>query len=304
MVPSRLRTWPWAVVAAPCVALLLSGAAPPQAAPPQKAPSGPSQRLAAVEARVGGRLGVAAIDTGNGRRIEYRAGERFALCSTFKVLLAAAVLARVDSREESLGRRLAYGPADLLEYAPVTKAHLAEGGLPVSALCAAAVGVSDNTAANLLLATIGGPQGLTRYVRGFGDEVTRLDRSEPALNANLPGDPRDTTTPAAMAADLEKLVLGRVLSRPSREQLLAWLAASKTGGARLRAGFPPTWRVVDKTGTGANGATNDVAIAWHPGRSPIVVAAYLTDSSAPLPEREAALAEVGRIVGSDPSLRD
>jgi beta-lactamase class A len=177
------------------------------AAAPQETVPAPSDRLAAIEAETGGRLGVAALDSESGRRIEYRASERFAMCSTFKLLLAAAVLARVDAGHESLERRLAYGPADLLDYAPVTKARVAEGGLPVGALCAAAAGVSDNTAANLLLATLGGPEGLTRYARELGDGVTRLDRTEPALNMNAPGDPRDTTTPAAMVANLQRLFL-------------------------------------------------------------------------------------------------
>ena len=252
--------------------------------------------LAAIERRVGGRLGVVAIDTGSGRRLEYRAGERFAMCSTFKLLLAAAVLQRVDAGRESLDRRVAYGPADLLEYAPVTRVRASEGGMTVADLARASVELSDNTAANLLLATLGGPEGLTRFTRSLGDTTTRLDRLEPMLNANEPGDPRDTTTPAAMAETARKLLLGDVLSTASRARLESWLVASPTGARRLRAGFPTDWRAGDKTGTGNNGATNDVAIAWPPGRAPIVVAAYLSESKAALADREAVLAEVGRLV--------
>jgi beta-lactamase class A len=269
----------------------------PRTAPPSEAPP---QRLAALETRVGGRLGVAVLDTGSGRRIEYRAGDRFAMCSTFKLLLAAAVLARVDAGQESLDRVVDYGPRDLLDHAPVTKQHLPDGGMTVSALCAAAVELSDNTAANLLLASIGGPEGLTRYARSLGDTLTRLDRVEPWLNANEPGDPRDTTTPAAMLADVKTLLLGEASSAASRGRLVAWLSASRTGASRLRAGFPPEWRAGDKTGTGNGGATGDVAIAWPPDRPPVIVAAYLTGSTAPLAAREAALAEVGRLAATDP----
>lgn len=295
MSPARSRRCLTATAAAPLAVVLAFGAAPQE-------PPLPSSRLAAIEAKTGGRLGVAALDTGSGRRIEYRADERFAMCSTFKLLLAAAVMARVDAGRESLDRRVAFGPPDLLEYAPVAREHVAEGSMPVSALCAAAVGKSDNTAANLLLASLGGPEGLTRYARSLGDEVTRLDRAEPKLNQNAPGDPRDTTTPAAMLASSRKVLVGDALSAASRARLEAWLVGSTTGAARLRAGFPPTWRAGDKTGTGMNGATNDVAIAWPPGRPPVLAAVYLTGSPLALAAREAALAEVGRIIASAPDL--
>jgi len=283
------------LVAVPSLAAAVL-ARPARADEPPAAP-GP---LAAIEGRVGGRLGVVALDTGSSRRLAYRADERFAMCSTFKLLLAAAVLARVDAGDESLDRRLAYGPSDLLEYAPFTRAHVADGSLPVASLCQASVEVSDNTAANLLLATLGGPEGLTRYARSVGDPATRLDRREPELNANAPGDPRDTTTPSAMAETVRRLLLGEALTAASRARLEGWLVASPTGARRLRAGFPPDWRAGDKTGTGDNGATNDVAIAWPPGHAPIVVAAYLSESKASLAEREAALAEVGRLAAADP----
>jgi beta-lactamase class A len=239
---------------------------------------------------------VDALDTGTGRRIAHRADERFAMCSTFKLFLAAAVLSRVDAGKESLGRRVSYTAADLLDYAPVTKAHVGEGAMTVGALCEAAVEESDNTAANLLLKGLGGPGGLTAYLRGLGDGTTRLDRNEPELNANEPGDARDTTTPGAAVATVDKILLGDVLSPSSRDGLLGWLVACKTGTSRIRAGMPENWRVGDKTGTGARGATNDVAILWPPGGKPILVAAYFSDSKKPQEERNAVLAEVGRIV--------
>lgn len=255
------------------------------------------EELAAIERRVGGRLGVAALDVGTGRRLGYRADERFPMCSTFKWLLVARVLSRVDASEEKLSRILPYGPDDLLEYAPVTRAHVGEGGMSLAALCAAAIERSDNTAANLLLATVGGPSGLTSYLRTIGDSVTRLDRVEPALNGAVPGDPRDTTTPAAMLGDLRSLLVEGRLAADSRDRLLGWLAGNTTGDGKLRAGLPAGWRVGDKTGMGEHGATNDVAIAWPDGRAPVLIAAYLTETDATLGARNGALASVGTLVG-------
>src|SRR5947207_15229194 len=158
-------------------------------------------RVAAIEARTGGRIGVAALDTASSKHLDYRSEERFPMCSTFKFLAAAAVLKRVDNGQEKLHRFVFYGANDILEYAPVTKAHLKDGGMTLGALCAAAIEQSDNTAGNLLLDTIGGPVGVTNFARSVSDETTRLDRKEPELNSAIPGDERDTTTPAAMCAD-------------------------------------------------------------------------------------------------------
>ncbi len=200
------------------------------------------------------------------------------MCSTFKFLAAAAVLHRVDGKEEQLGRMIPYTRADLLEYAPVTTEHVKEGGMTLGGLCAAALELSDNTAANLLLKTIGGPEGLTRYARSLGDQQTRLDRIEPDLNSAIPGDERDTTTPAAMLGNLRALLLTNALSPASRQQLGTWLEKNKTGAEMLRAGVPGDWRVGDKTGRGAHGATNDIAILRPPGKAPILVAVYSVDA--------------------------
>ncbi len=188
------------------------------------------------------------------------------MCSTFKLLAAAAVLHRVDGNEEQLTRVIPYTTADLLEYAPITKEHVKEGGMTLAALCAAAVEYSDNTAANLLLQTIGGPEGFTRYARSLGDQKTRLDRLEPDLNSAVPGDERDTTTPAAMLANLRTLLLGDALSQQSRQLLDGWLAENKTGDELIRAGLPNDWKIGDKTGRGNDGATNDIAIIRPPGK--------------------------------------
>jgi beta-lactamase class A len=257
-----------------------------------------AQQLAGLEARTGGRLGVAALDLGTGRRIAHRADERFPMCSTFKVLAAACVLARVDRKEERLDRSIALAQQDLVTYSPAAKERAGGRGMTLAELCGAAITLSDNTAANLLLASFGGPAGLTAFVRSLGDPVTRLDRIEPDLNEATPGDPRDTTSPAAMMETLRRLVLGDALSAPSRGRLAAWLVANKTGDARLRAGLPRDWRVGDKTGTGENGVANDIAVAWPPGRAPVVVSAYFAESRLAANDRSAVLAEVARIVSA------
>ncbi len=255
------------------------------------------EALFALDRKHGGRLGVAILDSGTGRIVAHRGEERFAMCSTFKFVAAAFALARVDRGEEELERRVSYSKADLITYSPVTEKHV-EKGLTVAELCDAAVTLSDNTAGNLLLDSFGGPKGLTDYMRSLGDEASRLDRREPELNEARTGDPRDTTTPVAMAGVLRQIVLGGALSPASRQQLTAWLVANKTGDKRLRAGVPKGWRIGEKTGTGNNNATNDIGVIWPPRRAPLVVTAYYAEASAAFPEREAVLAEVGRLASS------
>jgi len=254
------------------------------------------KRIAAIELRTGGRLGVAVLDTQSGKRIEHRAHERFALCSTFKFLLVAAVLSRIDAGKERLDRFISYGQSDLVSYSPVAKAHAGEGGMALGALCEAATTQSDNAAANLLLATLGGPPGWTRFARRLGDRTSRLDRTETALNSAIPGDPRDTTTPAAMLGDMKQVLLGKVLSDASRQTLEGWMVASPVGVHRLRAGLPADWRVGDKTGTGENGARNDIAILLPPKRKPILASVYFAKSNLPDEAREAVIADVGRVI--------
>jgi len=260
------------------------------------------QRLAAVEKQAGGRLGVAAMDTATGRRIEYRANELFAMCSTYKLLLVAAVLERVNCRQESLDRIITYTQADLLDWAPITREHLIhdhqqQGNMTILDLCKATIQQSDNTAANLLLKIIGGPEACTAFARSLQDNVTRLDRNEPALNNVLSGDNRDTTSPLAMLNSMRRVLLGTVLSEQSRQQLIEWMKESKTGTARLRAGLPSEWEIADKTGTGEYSAS-DIAITWPQGGSPVFITAYLAECPFPIREREAALAEVANIITS------
>lgn len=257
-----------------------------------------NERLDALERQHGGRLGVSILDTGTGLRVAHRGDERFLMCSTFKLFAVAAVLARVDHGSEQLDRRVVFGKDVVLSYAPITSQHVGPPGLSVGALCEAAITVSDNTAANLLLKSLGGPSAVTSFVRGLGDSVTRLDRIEPDLNVASPGDLRDTTTPDAALATLQKLLLGSVLSRASREQLLAWLRGCTTGATKLRAGLPAGWTVGDKTGSGFKKETNDIGIFYPPGRAPLLVTAYYAGSSADDATRDSVLAEVGKIAAS------
>jgi beta-lactamase class A len=254
--------------------------------------------IARIESESGGRLGVAALDTRTDARFGHRADERFPMCSTFKLLAAAAILTRVDDGRERLDRRIRFESGDIVVNSPVTKNRTGGEGMSLDELCEAAMTFSDNTAGNLLLAALGGPAGLTAYARSLGDTVSRLDRIEPDLNEARPEDPRDTTTPAAMLANLRVLALGEALSAGARAQLIRWLVANKTGDTRVRAGLPAGWRVGDKTGAGENGTTNDVAVIWAPERAPVIVSIYLTETQANGEQRNATLAAVGRAVAS------
>ena len=252
----------------------------------------------ALEITLGGRLGVFACEVGGDQIIAWRENERFPMCSTFKLSLAAAVLEQVDAGRLDLARKIAYGPADLLSYAPVAKAHLAEGALSIRDMCAAAVTLSDNTCANLLLAQIGGPAALTARWRAWGDHETRLDRNEPGLNSAIPGDPRDTTTPRAMVRTLRAFLVADTLKPASREMLLGWMRECQTGLHKLRAGFPADVIVGDKTGNNAHNTMGDLAIAEAPGHKPILVAAYFTGAKVSLDAQDAAFAPIGRIISN------
>ncbi len=257
-----------------------------------------ADQLGQIERSSGGRLGVAILDTATLRRAEHRATELFPMCSTFKLLASAAVLKRVENGEDRLDRRITFQSSDVVVNSPVTKDHVGGAGMTLAELCAAALNYSDNTAGNLLLSSLGGPQALTAYARSIGDQVTRLDRIEPDLNEAVPGDPRDTTTPAAMLQNLHTLAFGSALSAASKDQLNKWLLGNRTGDTRLRAGLPPGWRCGDKTGSGERGATNDIGVVWPPQGSPVLVTVYLTETTAPGEARNATLADVGRLLAS------
>ncbi|HEY6924352.1 MAG TPA: class A beta-lactamase [Steroidobacteraceae bacterium] len=274
-------------------ALSLSGSVP---AAPRLSKTLPTA-LTQLEKTNGGRLGVAVLDTATSERSGYREREHFPMCSTFKFLLASAVLQRVDRHDEALDRAIAIPPQPLLSHSPISEAH-AGSTMTIAALCAAILTDSDNTAANALLDTIGGPAGVTRFCRSIGDAETRLDRVELALNESLAGDLRDTTTPASMVRDLQVLLLGTLLSQGSRARLTASMEGCRTGLDRLRAKVPAGWRAADRTGSNGVHTSNDIAVLWPPGRPPVIVAAYITGCPGPESKRLAMLAEIGSLVAS------
>jgi beta-lactamase class A len=250
--------------------------------------------FAQLEARTKSRIGIAAVDLSTDRRVQYRSHEPFLMCSTFKVLAVAAVLKRVDEGKEKLDRFVRYGEAQLLAYAPVTRAHVSEGGMTLEALCAAAIQQSDNTAGNLLLEAIGGPKGLTEFARALGDNSTHLDHNEPDLNVAIAGKDNDSTTPAAMCADLERLFASDFLTVVSRTKLEVWMQQNQTGMTMIRAGIPGDWQIGDKTGRSGDGATNDIAVVRPPGNGPMFLAIYTMDSAEPQDMRERLVAEAAK----------
>jgi beta-lactamase class A len=257
-----------------------------------------ADRLAALERKHPGRICVSILDLASGKRVDHRADERILICSTFKALAAALVLHRVDKGEEKLDRHIKFSEKDLVSYSPATQKRVGEPGMTVAELCDAIMTLSDNAAANLLLVSFGGPAALTAFCRRLGDDVTRLDRFETELNTHdHPGDIRDTTTAGAMLENLRKLLFTDVLTPHSRSQLAAWLIANKTGDARLRAGLPKTWIVGDRTGTNGDkhGNANDVAVVWPTDRPPLIVTAYCEIPGIAGDQRNAVIAEIGRI---------
>ncbi|WP_175959634.1 PEN family class A beta-lactamase, Bcc-type [Burkholderia pyrrocinia] len=299
---SKRRTLLLAAATAP-LALTVAACASSQAAAPDEATdaaaavasAAAAATLAHLERDAGGRLGVCAIDIASGRRVEHRAAERFPFCSTFKAMLSAAVLAQSVARPGLLQQRVTFGKADLVNYSPVTEKHVG-AGMTVAELCEATIQYSDNSAANLLMKLIGGPSAVTAYARSIGDDTFRLDRWETELNTALPGDLRDTTTPAAMVASMRVLTLGDALPAAQRAQLVTWLRGNKVGDKRIRAGVPAGWTVGDKTGTGDYGTTNDAGVVWAPSRAPIVLAVYYTQARADARAKDDVIADVARVV--------
>lgn len=256
----------------------------------------------ALEAEAGGRIGAAICDGDGDLVAGYRHDERFGMCSTFKLPLAALILKAIDDGVLDAARRIPITDDDIVPYAPVTSEHVGSEGLTVVELAAAAQRTSDNVAANLLLRLLGGPEAFTRSLRSLGDDVTRLDRYEPDMNLVAPGDVRDTTSPAAMARTVGRIVDESFLSPDRREQLETWMVETRTGLSRLRAGLNPDWRTGNKTGTGIAALmpnrTNDVACIWLRDGRRFVVSAYVEADrhyERFRREDEAVVAEVGKL---------
>ena len=251
--------------------------------------------LAAVrqaETKLDARVGYAAVDLGTGQVQGYRGDERFPMLSTFKVLVCGAILARVDARKERLDRRVHYAQSDLVTYSPVTEKHVAQG-MTLSELCEAAITMSDNTAGNLLLNAVGGPEGLTAFLRASGDETSRLDRWETDLNSAIPDDPRDTTTPRAMVETLRRVLFQDVLTATSRQQLLTWMENDRVADALIRSVLPEGWYIADKTGAGERGSRAIVAAFGPDGKPDQIVAIYMTETKASIEERNGQIARIG-----------
>ncbi|MFI0819943.1 class A beta-lactamase [Streptomyces sp. NPDC021098] len=273
------RTALGALTALALVPLVACGEGSATASTPAAASSAPAAKpaakpysgeLKALERRYDARLGIYAIDTGTGREVAYRDGERFGFHSTFKAISAAAVLRKYGL--SGMDKVITYSRDDLVDNSPITEKHV-DTGMTLRELCDAAVRYSDNTAANLMFDALGGPKALEREVRSVGDDVTRMDRVEPDLSRWTPDEKRDTTTPRALAKDLRTFALGDVLRTPERAQLTTWLKTNTTGDALIRAGVPKGWEVGDKTGSGFGyGARNDIAVVWRPGAAPLVMA--------------------------------
>lgn len=277
---------------------LLSGCAGNDRAQPTATPSAsaspvPVRALDRLEDRYHARLGVYALDLGTGRTVAHRADARFAYASTYKAL-CAGVLLRRDS-DAQLDRVISYRAADLVDYSPITSKHVGTG-MSLRDLIAAALRYSDNTAANLLLNQLGGPDGLQRALRRLGDDTTHADRTEPTVNSAVPGDIRDTSTPRTLGTDLRRFVLGDLLTGPRRALLTNWLVHNTTGGPYIRAGVPASWRVGDKTGNGDYGTRNDIAIAWPPSGGPVVIAILSDRGSANADSEDDLIADATRAV--------
>jgi beta-lactamase class A len=253
-----------------------------------------NSKFTQLESGIHGRIGVAALDSATGRTIFYRADERYPLCSSFKLMLAAAILKESTRHSDLLSKRMHYDKSALIHHSPITEKHVADG-MRIDELCAATIQYSDNAAANLLTHELGGPKSVTAFARSIGDNTFRLDRYETMMSASVPGDVRDTSTPSAMMQSLHKLALGDALAPPQRDQLIAWLRGNTTGANRIRAGVPADWHVADKTGTGDYGTASDVAILYPPNSAPLFLAIYMTQDKKDADIREDLLAAATRI---------
>lgn len=259
-------------------------------------------RLAGVakqeEQSLNARIGIAVIDTTDGQTVSYRGDERFPHNSTHKALLCSALLRKVDEGHVALSDTTQFTQNQLVEYSPITEKFVAPATISWQQVCAAALGYSDNTAANLLITQLGGPQAINNFLAEIGDSVTHLDRLEPELNSAIPGDKRDTTTPVAISHTVQKLALGNVLQPASREQLIQWMRDDKVADALLRSVLPAGWSIADKTGAGAYGSRSIVSIVWPEKRKPLIVSVYITQTSASMPQSNEAIARIGKAIFS------
>ncbi|MHA8113909.1 class A beta-lactamase [Kosakonia cowanii] len=276
------------------LALLLLGASAANAATIDAATLTAIARL--QEEKLHARIGIAVIDTASGKSVSYRGDERFPLNSTHKALLCGALLSKVDRGEFALSDTTQFSKETLVDYSPVTSKFVEPKSMSWQQVCSAAIEYSDNTAANLVAQKLGGPQKVTAWFAGLGDNVTRLDRKEPELNSAVPGDLQDTTTPLAVSRTLEKLTLGDALKPESRAQLVQWMKDDKVADALLRASLPSGWKIGDKTGAGAHGSRSIISVVWPKKGQPIIVSVYITQTEATLAQSNDAIARIGKSI--------
>jgi beta-lactamase class A len=244
-----------------------------------------TEKLAELEAASGGRLGLSVFNTANDQPIQYRDNERFPLGSTFKVMVVAAVLKQSMLQTDLMQQKIMYQQKDIETWSPITEKNIKEG-MTIFDLCAATISYSDNTAANLLINKLGGPQAITAFARSIGDQDFSMDS---------PGDFNITSTPRAMNESLQKITMGNILGKSQREQLITWMKNNTTGDNRIRAGVPKGWTVADKTGSGDFGVTNDIGIIWPPNAAPIIISIYFIQPQKDAMRRPDVIAEVTRI---------
>ncbi|WP_030902962.1 class A beta-lactamase [Streptomyces sp. NRRL F-5126] len=268
-----------------------SSSAPAAAVSASASPAALDRKLAALEKRYHAHVGLYVLDTKTGRTVSYHADRRFAHCSTIKALAAGVLLKRTS--DARLDHVITYRKADLVSYSPITSKHVAHG-MTLRAVITAALEYSDNTAENLMLAQLGGPESLESALRKMGDATTNADRTEPSLNDATPGDTRDTSTPRALGTDLRAFLLGDALPAGRRSMLRNWMVHNTTGTDYIRAGVPAGWKVGDKTGSGGYGTRNDIAIAWPPARGPVVISVLTDRGTANAPSGDALIADATR----------
>lgn len=247
----------------------------------------------AVEQSSGGRCGLAVLDTASGQRFAVRADERFPMCSTFKLALAAQLLHSAEQGRILLAKAVPIAATDMVPHAPFTQPRIGQSATLLD-LAAATMIASDNPATNLILQQLGGPASFTAWVRKQGDKTTRLDRIEPMMSEGLPGDARDTTSPAAMLGLIERLLFGPTLSQESRQQLLSWMHASQTGNDMVRAGLPAGWKEGNKTGSGDRGIRNTISLITPPDRPPLLLTIYIAEAERDIAARNRHHAAIAR----------
>ena len=251
--------------------------------------------ISAIEQRISGRIGVAVLDTKNKQTWAYNGNSHFPMMSTFKTLACAKMLRKSANGELDLSTSSLIKAEELIPWSPVTKTFVNKN-ISVAKACEATMLTSDNTAANIVLQHIGGPQGVTSFLREIGDKVSQLDRIEPELNEAKVGDLRDTTTPIAIVSTLSRLLLGDVLLDTDKNQLRTWMQKNKVSDPLLRSILPQGWFIADRSGAGGNGSRGITAMLWNSGRQPLIISIYLTETELAMAMRNEIIVEIGKLI--------